>query len=447
VFENILYQPVIEQLKADAGSGFLAPALLFSGPPYGGKGAAALELARVLSCEGTETGKWNCPCPSCRRHRNLISPDLIILGKKGFFQEISACSAALVRHTKGANNSGEQERILLPVRMLFIRSIRKLLARFNPVLWEDDSKFGKISPQLNALEEDLEELEGLFKAGTVELEKPCASIMKRAAKLESEGLGELIPIAQIRRASWWSRLAPLGKHKCIIIENAGHMQEGAKNALLKILEEPPPRLTLVLTSPYPMSLLPTMLSRLRDYRFVTRDPGAEQEVISRIFRGPENYTGGLESYLGSFLPFKAGNLYALGAYLASSVAAEAVRELRSRMREIPPILLDQGKFFTGIAEGEGMGRPAVNYKTLLAKILTDTDNFEIPGLFSQFFRELGSLISRWLRSGRGSPEKALWAARWRKEINRSLVEADSFNIAVPTVLERFLETLKTGMIA
>jgi DNA polymerase-3 subunit gamma/tau len=371
---------------------------------------------------------------------------LIILGKKGFFQEISASAAALVRHTKEVKSSGEQERNLPPVRMLFIRSIRKLLARFNPALWEDDPKFGKISPQVSALEDDLAEIEGLFKTDAAELEKPCASIIKKAAKLESEGLGELIPIARIRRASWWSRLAPLGKHKCIIIENAGHMQEGAKNALLKILEEPPPRLTLVLTSPYPMSLLPTMLSRLRDYRFVPRSPEAEKEVISRIFRGPEDYAEGLESYLGSFLPLKAGNLYALGAYLASSVAAEAARELQRRMKEIPPILLDQGKFFTRVAEEEGMGRPAANYKTLLEKILRDADNFDIPGLFSQFFRELGALVSRWLRSGQGSPEKALWAARWRREINQGLVEADSFNIAVPTVLERFLETLKTGMI-
>jgi DNA polymerase-3 subunit gamma/tau len=446
VFENILHQPVIKQLASDIGSGSLAPALLFSGPAYGGKGAAALELARVLSCQGTGIGRWNCPCPSCLRHRNLVSPDLLILGKKRFFQEIAASSGALLRQAAQAKTPEELRRLLPPVRMLFVRSVRKLLARFNPALWEDDPKFGKLSSCISALEEDLEDLEGIITGDRGKLEKHCASIIKQAAKLESEGVGDLIPIGRIRRASWWSRLAPLGRHKCIVLENAEYMQDGAKNALLKILEEPPPRVTLVLTSSRPMGLLPTMLSRLRDYRFVKRSPMAEEEVISRIFRGPAAYTEGLESYLGSFLPLKTGNLHALGAYLASSVAAEAVRELRRRMKEIPPVLVELGKFFTPLAEAEGMGRPAADFKTLLAKIFADTGNFEIPGLFPQFFRELGALISLWLRSGRGSPEKALCAAAWRREINRSLVEADSFNISLPTVLERFLDALKIRML-
>jgi DNA polymerase-3 subunit gamma/tau len=372
------------------------------------------------------------------RHRNLVSPDLLLLGKKRFFDEIAASSDAFLRQGENAG-----------VRLLFIRSVRKLLARFNPILWEDDPKLAKIRSHINALEEELEDFEALS-GEAQEKEKSCNSVIKKAAKLEAEGLGELIPIVQIRRAAYWSRLAPIGNHKCIIIENAEHMQEGAKNSLLKILEEPPPRITILLTSSRPMSLLPTMLSRLRDYRFAKRNGAAELEVISRIFRyvpaGKENFSG-IEAYLSSFLPVRAETLYPLGAYFTSSVAAAAQRELRNSRREVPPLLTELEAFAGPLAEQGGLGRSAADFKGALATVLAAAENFAIPGLLSQFFRQISALLSAWLRSTPGSPEKTAWTDLWRRELNKSLVEADSFNIASQLVLEKLLENLKTGMIA
>jgi DNA polymerase-3 subunit gamma/tau len=458
VFENILHQPVIERLKADLVADSLAPSILFSGPEYGGKGTAALELARVLGCQEKEGGRWSCTCPSCIRHRTLVSPDLLVLGRKNFFVEIAASWASLKRQGERAEKLPPEEgrRLLVPVNMLFIRSVRKLLARFNPVLWEDDPRLGKIRSQISALEDAITDFEGMASQdpgsstgpglpGMAELEKICGAVVKKAAKLEAEGLRELVPIAHIRRAAYWSRLAPLGKQKCVIIENAVYMQEGAKNSLLKILEEPPPRVTLVLTSSRPVNLLPTMLSRLRDYRFAGRSPREEGEVISRIFRDGEN-AGGIEAYMASFLPLGVETLYPLGAYFVSSAAAEAVRELRKKGREIPELLADLGRFSAPIAEKGGMGRPARDFKSALGKILKDAENFEIPALLPRFFREIGALISAWLRSGQGGPEKSAWADIWRKELNRSL-EEDAYNISPPLVLERLLETLKEGMTA
>ncbi|MDR2552993.1 MAG: DNA polymerase III [Treponema sp.] len=448
MFENILHQPVIERIRADILSDSLAPAILFSGPEYGGKGTAALELARVLSCEAGNAGTWNCPCPSCVRHRNLVSPDLLLLGRRRFFEEAAAAAAAFLRNSGG----GEGGRA---VRMLFIRSLRKLLARFDPVLWEEDPRLGKIRPCINALEEDLEDFESLTGNGAGrnggELETICGGLLKKAARLEAEGLGELVPIARIRRAAYWSRLAPLGKHKCFIIENAEHMQEGAKNALLKILEEPPPRLTILLTSSRPMSLLPTMLSRLRDYRFVKRKNPAEEEVILRIFRDRGNLEEGkfhtIESYLASFLPMGGGILYPLASWFAASAAAEAARELRRRGRDIPPVLTDLGAFTARIAGQGGMGRPAADAGRVVEKIIRDTGGFETPGLFSQFLKNTGLLLSAWLRSGPGSPAKSAWAELWRRELGRAVTETASFNIAPPLALERLLEALKRGMCA
>ncbi|MDR1352686.1 MAG: DNA polymerase III, partial [Treponema sp.] len=269
MFDNILHQEITKQLAADIQGGRLAPALLFSGPPASGKGSSALELARILSCESEPRGSWNCACPGCRGHRSLVSRDLLLMGQKPFSAEISACAEAFRREPETAG-----------VKHLFIRSLRKLLGRFSPVLWEDDPKLGKIAGLLAGLEEDLE----TFERQAGDAGKILETLVKNSMKLESEGMGEFIPIGQIRRAAYWSRLAPAGKRKCVIIENADRMQEGAKNSLLKILEEPPERVTLILTCSRPGTLLPTIRSRLRSYRFARRSAEEEIDVIRRIFR-------------------------------------------------------------------------------------------------------------------------------------------------------------------
>jgi hypothetical protein len=69
------------------------------------------------------------------------------------------------------------------------------------------------------------------------------------------------------------------------------------------------------------------------------------------------------------------------------------------------------------------------------------------------------LISAWLREPEGNlrpsgsaeypelfAEKSVWAELWRKELNRSNVEYDSFNINPLMALERLFEGLKAGMV-
>jgi DNA polymerase-3 subunit gamma/tau len=451
MFENIIRQSAVTQLALDIQSGQLAPALLFSGPPASGKGTAALELARILLCENTkEKAAWNCSCKSCARQRALISQDLLLFGQKRFFAEISACSQAFGREpgTEG-------------VRRLFIRSVRKLLARFSPVLWEDDPKAGKFSGLLAGLEEDLEAFERAAESGA-ETEKIRASVLKDAVKLEAE-VPKLVPIDQIRRAAYWSRLAPAGIRKCIIIENADRMQEGAKNSLLKILEEPPERLSIVLSCSRPGTLLPTIISRLRQYRFAQRDTEAEIGVIRRIFRdkdyeaaspaGAESAGSGtgiggaasvLSSYLESFLPVSGGALYPLGAYFPASVTAEALRVLKPRA---PPVLVELGKFSAPVAEAGGMGRPAPDMKSAIAHVFYKAEHFDIPGVFSGFCKNILSLLSAWTRTGEVSPEKIKVLEIWKTELANAFIASDSYNIQIAGVFERLGENLKRALTA
>ena len=219
MFDNIIAQPAALQLREDFLSGQMAPSMLFYGPVVSGKGSSALELARVLSCE--KEGDWNCSCPACTIHRVLLHSDLLMLGRRDFQSEIAACRAALLRELESGS------RPCTTVILLFIRSVRKLTARFSPVLLENDSKMGKLSTALLTIEEGLIDFENFYAKISKEEEissaeinsliKLSETIQKSALSLESDGLNVYIPIDHIRRAAYWSRLAPAGKRKIILL--------------------------------------------------------------------------------------------------------------------------------------------------------------------------------------------------------------------------------------
>ena len=460
MFENLLGQAAADQLTADYESGTLAPAMLFSGPPASGKGTAALELGRIISCEA-EPGRaaWNCGCSACSRHRLLVHPDLLCLGRRSFSAEIAASAGAFLREVAASRGNGNSAS-----RMLFIRSIRKLLARFNPVFWEDESKGGKAAPLVESLREDLDELETLTSGGRAGAsaaepeEKERSSVVKltggmakNAFILESEGMSETIPIAQIRRAAWWGHLAPAGRAKLLIIENADRMQDEARNSLLKLLEEPSPRLTLVLTTPRPGSLLPTILSRLRPYRFNARDAAVEGEVIRRVFRDEfranQNSIG---AYLDSFLPVSGETLEALAAFFAASAAYKAALLSKRQGRPIADEVVLLGKYSAPRAEAAGLGRPQGEGGAVTALILEKADKFDTRSLFSRF---LGCLLEQVSLSQRTGQKAASFLPRvaynelWKKCTAWGETAVGVYNLRPAQVLEKIFTDLSRGMAA
>jgi len=466
VFENVLGQGATGQLIDDIRANTLSRAMLFSGPPASGKGTAALELGRVVSCENVaDIGRWNCACPACARHRLLIHPDLLCMGRKNFPAEIAASAAAFLREaalpdtltpTKLATSS--------PCRLLFIRSVRKLLLRFNPVLWEDDPKAGKIASLVNSLEEGLDELSSFTVANEAgDTEKLVEGIKKDTVKLESEGMGETIPIAQLRRAAWWCRLAPSGREKLLVIENADRMQEEGRNSLLKLLEEPSARLRIVLTSARPGSLLPTILSRLRPYRFSARGAEVEADVIKRVFRDKElgardqgigtSATPSIATYLDSFLPVSATTLQALASYFAASVAYKAAMLAKQGDRPLPGEVVLLGKHSAPRAEAAGFGRPKEDSGPVIALILEKAARFEVRSLFSRFLCFLLEQVSESQRQSlpQSPPPSSfllphssffeIWAAccGWAESA------VGTYNLRSAPVLEKLFTDLSRGM--
>ena len=472
MFENVLGQPASLALISDIETGVLARAMLFQGPPASGKGTAALELGRVISCEagydkpgvsGTSAiaGKadWNCSCPACSRHRLLLHSDLLCLGPKSFSAEIAASAGTFIREALAPRETlaprEASKEATGPGRILFIRSVRKLLARFNPVLWEDDSRGAKVLPMANSLEESLNELASIKTSAMEEssLKKLADGIIKDAYKLESEGMSDTIPIGQLRRAAYWSRLAPEGRGKLLIIENADRMQDEARNSLLKLLEEPPARLHCVLASSRPGSLLPTIISRLRPYSFHSRGSAIEAEVIRRIFKdkaaagADESGKTGISAYLDSFLPVKGAVLESLAAFFAASVAYKAILLSKKQGRPIPEKAVLLGKYASPKAEAAGFGRPKGEAGELIAIIIAKAENFEVHSLFSRFLEYILEHVSMSQKAETASSllPGPLYNEMWLKNVNWAGRAVLTYRLRPAQVLEKLFTDLGRGM--
>lgn len=89
-----------------------------------------------------------------------------------------------------------------------------------------------------------------------------------------------IVVDQIREIVGQTAYRPFeGRSRIIVIDNADLMVEAAQNAMLKTLEEPPPRNVLVLVTSRPATLLETIRSRCCQLRFA---PLSTSEIAATL---------------------------------------------------------------------------------------------------------------------------------------------------------------------
>lgn len=304
MFDNLLFQSASGLLKDDIASGRLPGAVLFCGPSSSGKLTAALETARVLSCTENPRGRWSCSCSSCLRHKALVSPNLMLLGPRDCSLEIQAAQKAFVSSVSLGDSH------VNATRYLFLRSVRKLQNRFNPALWQDSDKLNKIAVLTGELDEHMEEIDvGRELPDIKAVEENVQKIVELCKKLEGDFMYDSVPILQIRNLSVWARIGAASGTKVIVIERAERMLEGVRNALLKILEEPPANTLFILTAERKSAVMPTILSRLRPYPFSSRTSDEEKEIIDRVFHDgtvfmPSNGGSVIQHYLEGFLPVR-----------------------------------------------------------------------------------------------------------------------------------------------
>ena len=101
--------------------------------------------------------------------------------------------------------------------------------------------------------------------------------------------GKEIPIDQIRALRHDAAFPPYeGKRKVYIIADAERMNPNASNSLLKVLEEPPARVTFMLIAESSVALLPTIVSRCQLVRCTfLRADDIEHALVDRHGISPE----------------------------------------------------------------------------------------------------------------------------------------------------------------
>ena len=422
MYENLLAQDAIRQeLIRMLISGEIPPAMLFSGPPASGKLTAALETARVLSC--TKTGHWNCACEDCRRHRNLVHTDLVLFGKRSFPVEIAAARDVLVEKPGKA------------AAYLFVRSVRKLLSRFNPVLWQgEEQKVDRASPIIQEIEEALDTIdpetitESALDEKTI---KTIDDIRLACANLEPF-VPETVSVTMVRNMDSWAHLAPSGQRKTVIIENADRMQDAARNAMLKTLEEPPESVRFILLTSRRASMIATVLSRSRIFSFSQRDTKATRMILERVFKTSSDATN-LASFFESKMPFPP---------------SEAIRfaELLAGL-----LLLDYAK--TGLPVPEGYcsritRQAAASSETMhdvLEELSEATKSFgskdkAFANSFLQFMKSLLSVFSQMLAESGENPELMLLIERWSNHVREAAVQYGSLNRSPELLLTVLIST-------
>ncbi len=122
---------------------------------------------------------------------------------------------------------------------------------------------------------------------------PVAQRVRNGAHPDFLQLGEAAPddptrtstrilVDDVRRVVTFMRLKPSQDYgwRVVLIDNADRMNRAAQNALLKVLEEPPPRTLLILVAHQAGILLPTIRSRVQQINF-TPLPDSDFDVALR----------------------------------------------------------------------------------------------------------------------------------------------------------------------
>jgi DNA polymerase III subunit delta' len=97
-----------------------------------------------------------------------------------------------------------------------------------------------------------------------QLAHPGLLVLRRPYDLKSKRLLSIISVDEVRRLRGFLGLtAGEGGWRVVIVDSADELNANAANALLKSLEEPPPRALFLLVTSQPSGLLPTIRSRCR----------------------------------------------------------------------------------------------------------------------------------------------------------------------------------------
>lgn len=114
---------------------------------------------------------------------------------------------------------------------------------------------------------------------------PGLLVLKRGVNDSGKPMSEL-SVGVVRRLSGFFGMTS-GGWRVAIVDTADDMNDAAANALLKMLEEPPPKAMLLLVSNVPGRLLPTIRSRCQRLDLRPLEPDVLEAELARLLPGTD----------------------------------------------------------------------------------------------------------------------------------------------------------------
>lgn len=110
---------------------------------------------------------------------------------------------------------------------------------------------------------------------------PGLLALKRGLNPETGKLMTVLSVAEIRKlGNFFGLTSGAGGWRVAVIDTADDLNDAAANALLKLLEEPPPRAMLLLLAHAPARLLPTIRSRCQRLDLRPLDEGTLERALA-----------------------------------------------------------------------------------------------------------------------------------------------------------------------
>jgi DNA polymerase-3 subunit delta' len=118
------------------------------------------------------------------------------------------------------------------------------------------------------------------------LSHPNLAVLRRAPATDKKAASATIPVEAVRRAlGVFASTAADGGFRVCIVDSAEDLTVASANALLKVIEEPPPRSLFVIVSHAPQRVLPTIRSRCRRLLLRPLDEDAVRSAVASL--GPQ----------------------------------------------------------------------------------------------------------------------------------------------------------------
>lgn len=144
----------------------------------------------------------------------------------------------------------------------------------------------------------------------IALSHPRLLVIRRPYDPKTKRFPAAIPVDEVRRLrSFLSHTAESGTRRVVIVDSADELNISAANALLKSLEEPPPRTVFILISSAPGRLLPTIRSRCRRLSLDPLDADDLKAVVHALLSSGTEGTAMPEPELDKLIQMANGSVY------------------------------------------------------------------------------------------------------------------------------------------